>query len=168
VTLIACVDVSYDEASARAACILFHDWADLSPAREVVRTFSPVAPYEPGQFYRRELPPLLGILRELPETPGTVIVDGYVWLDAAGKPGLGAHLHAALDGRTIVIGVAKSRFEGAPAVPLVRGSSRSPLFVSAAGLSAEEAAQHIAQMSGSFRLPTLLKRVDQLSRTGNP
>jgi deoxyribonuclease V len=104
----------------------------------------------------------------LPETPGTVIVDGYVWLDAAGKPGLGAHLHAALDGRTIVIGVAKSRFEGAPAVPLVRGSSRSPLFVSAAGLSAEEAAQHIAQMSGSFRLPTLLKRVDQLSRTGNP
>jgi deoxyribonuclease V len=166
--VIACVDVFYDEANARAACVLFHDWADSSPAREVVRTFSPIAPYEPGQFYRRELPPLLGILQALPECPDIVIVDGYVWLDTAGKLGLGAHLHAALDGRTAVIGVAKSRFEGAPALPVLRGSSRSPLFVSAAGMSAEEAAMHIAEMSGAFRIPTLLKRVDQLSRTSNP
>ncbi len=162
--MIACFDVFYGHSGATAACVLFHDWPDPAPAQEVVRTFWPVAPYEPGQFYRRELPPLLGILGELPERPGIVIIDGYVWLDASGRRGLGAHLHDALGGQTAVIGVAKSPFEGAPSVALLRGTSRTALFVTAAGLSAEEASQHIAAMSGPFRIPTLLKRVDQLSR----
>ena len=45
-----------------------------------------------------------------------------------------------------------------------RGSSRRPLYVSAAGMELQEAKRHIAQMHGKFRMPALLKRADQLSR----
>jgi deoxyribonuclease V len=37
-------------------------------------------------------------------------VDGYVWLDSNGTPGLGGRLWASLDQRVCVIGVAKTRF----------------------------------------------------------
>ena len=38
-----------------------------------------------------------------------IIVDGYVALDAGGRPGLGAHLHAALGASVAVIGVQPQR-----------------------------------------------------------
>jgi deoxyribonuclease V len=38
------------------------------------------------------------------------------------------------------------------------------LFITAAGVSLERAADYIKAMHGPFRLPTLLKRVDQLCR----
>ena len=47
---------------------------------------------------------------------------------------------------------------------LRRGTSRSPLYVTAAGMEATEAARHIAEMHGPHRVPTLLKRVDRLCR----
>jgi deoxyribonuclease V len=147
--LIACVDV---------------DWAASEAETEAVAVLREVAPYQPGEFYRRELPCLLAVLARGPAVDG-VVVDGYVWL-GAGRPGLGAHLHAALGGSTIVIGVAKSRFAGATdALPVYRGASRTPLYVTAAGANPEEAARWIASMHGPHRIPSLLKRVDRLART---
>ena len=69
-------------------------------------------------------------------------------------------------GRAVpVIGVAKTRFAGATvAREVCRGMSNTPLFVTAAGLAVEAAARNIQAMHGQFRLPTLLKRVDQLCR----
>lgn len=93
-----------------------------------------------------------------------VIIDGYVWL-GAGRPGLGAHLHQALGQRTPVIGVAKRRFHGAgDAVAILRGTSQVPLFVTAVGIDVAEAAAGVQRMHGAHRIPTLLKRVDRLSR----
>ena len=63
-----------------------------------------------------------------------------------------------------MIGVAKTAFAGAPAVPVVRGDSARPLYVTAAGLDPQLAARHLAAMHGPHRLPTLLKRVDTLAR----
>ena len=64
-----------------------------------------------------------------------------------------------------VIGVAKTAFAGASlAVPLIRGQSQKPLYVSAAGLEAARAVECVGKMHGEFRLPTLLKRVDGLCR----
>jgi deoxyribonuclease V len=160
----ACLDVFYRELEATSACVLFNEWPDSKPAGEIVRRVSPITPYEPGNFYRRELPCLLDILAELPQAPELVIVDAYVWLDSVGRPGLGARLHAELGGRIPVIGVAKSHLQGAPAIPVIRGKSRSPLFVSSAGIEPREAALRIAQMDGQFRIPTLLRRVDRLCR----
>jgi deoxyribonuclease V len=150
-----------------AAGVVFHKWDDEQSAREIVVPISRVEPYQPGQFYRRELPCLLEVLRALDHKPDVTVIDGYVWLGNAGQPGLGAQLFEALGGQTAVVGVAKTQFHGATtAVPITRGNSRMPLYVTAAGIETAEAARHIQTMHGAYRMPTLLRRVDQLCRQG--
>jgi len=107
--LIACVDVDYRDTAAVAAGLWFRGWDAATAESQEVVSFAKAAEYEPGQFYRRELPCLLGVLKRHPPAD-VVIVDGYVWL-GNGVPGLGAHLHAAIGG--VVVGVAKTRFVGA-------------------------------------------------------
>jgi deoxyribonuclease V len=64
-----------------------------------------------------------------------------------------------------VVGVAKTFFHGHTGVMEVfRGESARPLFVSTAGFDLNQAASGVHAMSGPFRIPTLLKRVDALSR----
>ncbi len=68
-----------------------------------------------------------------------------------------------------MIGVAKSRFRTAThAVPVRRGSSVRPLFVTAAGVSAADAADLVRRMAGRYRLPDALRRADTLARAGPP
>ena len=57
---------------------------------------APVAAYVPGQFYRRELPCLLAVFGLVRQPLEIILIDGYVWLDAQGMPGLGGHLFDAL------------------------------------------------------------------------
>ena len=91
------------------------------------------------------------------------MVDGYVDLDPDGRPGLGAHVHAEFG--VPVIGVAKTAFESAThAAQVLRGQSARPLYVTAAGMTAADAADLVAQMAGRFRMPDALKRVDRLAR----
>ncbi len=162
--MIACIDVDYRDSHAVAACVCFEHWDDGTPVLESAIEIRDVKPYEPGQFYRRELPCILAVLQTLPTLPQIVIIDGYVWLGEQ-RHGLGAHLYDALDEQAAVIGVAKTRFVGAKPVALVtRGRSRTPQYVTAAGMDITEAARHIQTMHGSHRIPTMLKRVDQLSR----
>jgi len=164
--MIACLDVAYHGLEANAAAVLFHSWDDSIGRREIVTRIATPADYRPGQFYRRELPCLLALVALIEEPLEVLIVDGYVWLGTGNLPGLGAHLHAALGGATAVIGVAKSRFAGATAaVPVLRGGSQRPLLVTAAGLDVRVAAHYIETMHGRHRLPTLLQRADQLSRS---
>src|SRR5438132_8848488 len=100
--MFASVDVDYRERESVAACVLFHDWADEGPTAEWVERLPQPAPYEPGQFYLRELPCLLAVLGRAPAPLAAVVIDGYVWLDEAGSPGLGGRLFEALDGRVSV------------------------------------------------------------------
>jgi deoxyribonuclease V len=161
--VIAAVDVHYDDGarSARAACLVFDAWDAAVPVASYAVTVADVAPYEPGAFYRRELPCLLAVLDLVQESIEIVIVDGYVDLEL-GHPGLGRHLHAARG--SVVVGVAKTHYRDAQAVSVVRGTSRSPLYVSAAGLSSYDAAAKIRGMHGAHRIPALLQQVDALSR----
>jgi deoxyribonuclease V len=162
--MIACVDVDYREVGAVAACVCFQAWGDSTSASESVVQIRDVAPYQSGQFFRRELPSILAVLNSLPELAQVIIIDGYVWL-GVWQLGLGAHLYEALGRRAAVIGVAKTRFVRAePIEPILRGRSRCPLYVTAVGMDLAEAAGHIPAMHGPYRIPTLLKRVDQLSR----
>ncbi|MCY1081192.1 endonuclease V [Archangium lansingense] len=162
--MLACMDVDYRPELTVAACVLFRDWADAAEASHVVERGPPAEPYEPGQFYRRELPHLLKVLATLQEPLETVVIDGYVWLDEE-RPGLGAHLYEALGRRVPVIGVAKTAFHSSQlAVPVLRGQSQRPLFVTAVGVDAREAAEHVRHMHGASRIPTLLNRVDRLCR----
>ena len=162
--LLIAVDVHYGEDAVRTGCVAFHAWTSAGASHEWVdRSTATPAPYRPGSFFERELPFVLGALSRLPEPPDAVIVDGYVDLGARG-PGLGARLHDALPSRPAVIGVAKRAFKGAPSVSVVRGRSRTPLHVSAIGIDPAVAAAHVRAMHGPHRVPSLLKRADQLAR----
>ena len=151
------MDVPYlSTGGARAAAVLAERTAALPR----------VAPYRPGEFYLRELPPLRAVLEDLSEL-GLLVVDGYGDLDPSGRPGLGAHAHT--ESGIPVIGVAKSRFRTAThAVPVVRGSAVRPLFVTAAGMPGAEAAGLVRRMAGRYRLPDALRRADTLARTDPP
>jgi deoxyribonuclease V len=163
------VDVQYSEHLAAAAGVVFGDWAAPRAAQELTQLISEPAPYVPGEFWRRELPCIEALLRTSGIFPTIIVIDGYVWLDASGRPGLGAHLFAALNGAVPVIGVAKTAFLGSPhAHPVQRGTSQRPLYVTAQGIAAAEAASAIQQMHGANRIPTLLKRVDRLCRETLP
>lgn len=166
--MIACVDVDYREdqepAHAVAAGVVFDDWPASEATAEHVEKIAEIEPYVPGQLYRRELPCLLAVLQRIEHPLAIIVVDGYAFLDAEGRPGLGAHLFRALPRRIPVVGVAKSYFRGSAAIEVHRGQSHRPLYVSAVGTSAERAAEGISRMHGPHRLPTLLKRVDRLCR----
>jgi deoxyribonuclease V len=144
--------------------VLFRDWKDATPAAEVVHMHHGLAPYEPGSFYKRELPALLPLIERAITLHGVscVIVDGYV--DLGEKPGLGCHLFEALGGSMPVIGVAKTRFLSADAIEVHRGGSKNPLFVTARGIDVALAAEGVRSMAGEHRFPRLLKRVDLLAR----
>jgi deoxyribonuclease V len=95
------------------------------------------------------------------------VIDGYADLDPAGLPGLGAHAHREF--AIPVIGVAKSAFRTAThAIPVLRGISARPLFVTAAGMPRADAAELVRLMAGRFRVPDALRRADKLARISLP
>lgn len=162
--MILAADVFYKEGGgASVAGVVFSSWRDSTPLREFKVHVAEVAPYEPGAFFRRELPCLMALKAEVDRelALGFVVVDGYATL-GPDHPGLGAHLHHEIG--LPVIGVAKTAYRGAPAVQVLRGASRQPLFVTAAGVASEWAADRVREMAGPHRMPVLLRRVDQLSR----
>src|SRR5215471_8132707 len=145
--LFVAVDVHYlDDGRARAALVAARDsrFSLICGANTAVTAEG--APYQPGEFYRRELPPLRAVLPSAGRL-ALIMVDGYVDLDAAGRPGLGAHVHAEFG--VPVIGVAKTVFRTAThAVPVLRGRSSRPLYVTAAAMPIEEAAGLVRHMAG--------------------
>ncbi len=163
--MIACVDAHYRLDESVAACVGLSDWSDESIAFErVIHVPRPAEPYVPSEFYLREMQPILQLLHDV-EGVEAVVVDGYVWL-AKDRPGLGARLHEALGGTTPVVGVAKHAFRNNDrALAVLRGRSTRALYVTAIGMDESQAVACLRRMHGKFRIPTALKRVDQLTRT---
>ena len=163
--MILVTDVYYEGSDALAAGILFRDWKSDAIEKEVVKRIHYVAAYEPGAFYKRELPCILSLLESIEFSLETIVVDGCVTLGEDSKDGLGMHLYKALNKKIPVIGVAKSEFTGTPSeCRIFRGKSRNPLYVTSAGIPLEQAKELILTMHGENRFPTLLKKVDQLCR----
>lgn len=164
--MIAALDVHYGETHATTACVLFSSW-DAATAEDDFTVGTPIAAgYRPGHFFRRELPCLLSAIDKAAHTMEVIVVDGYVWL-GQDRPGLGWHLFEALQSDTAIIGVAKNAFADCDAaLPVYRGQSKKPLYITAQGIAVDAAAEHIANMHGSHRIPTLLKLADRLARSG--
>jgi deoxyribonuclease V len=171
---IACIDVGYTESESKpttaiAACVVINDWRYTSPMSEHVARVDEVQDYQPGEFYRRELPCIRAVVAELSSPPSFIVVDGYVWLDDESHPGLGAYLHQSLNETIPVIGVAKNPFKGSShATELRRGGSDRPLYITSVGIPVTQAIGNIAAMHGPHRFPSILKRVDRLSRGDQP
>lgn len=163
--LIFATDVQYTGDTALAAGIVFPGWKTDEIQRVIVKRFENVAAYEPGYFFKRELPCIMALLSEVEGELEAIIIDGCVTLGKDGKPGLGMHLYERINGSVPVIGAAKKAFIGTPkACRLLRGNSKSPLYVTSAGISLDVAKDYIAHMHGNNRIPTLIKRVDQFCR----
>jgi deoxyribonuclease V len=158
-------DVHYlASGGARAAAVVAADAAFAHLIADHVKLLAEVGPYRPGQFYLRELPPLRAVLDGMPPM-ALLVIDGYADLDPDGRPGLGAHAHA--ESAVPVIGVAKSAFRTAThAVPVLRGASARPLYVTAAGMHRRHAADLVRLMAGRYRQPDALRLADTLARTG--
>ena len=158
------VDVHYlGSGGARAAAVVATDARFSEVVAERTEVLAEVLPYRPGEFYLRELPPMRTVLSGL----SLLVVDGYADLDSGGRPCLGAHAHAEFG--VPVIGVAKSAFRTAThAVPVLRGTSVRPLFVTAAGMPRDEAVDLVRHMAGQHRLPDAIRRADTLARAGLP
>ena len=163
--MILATDVQYDETNNRAlaAGVVFKEWGIQHPEQEYTCPVQGILPYEPGSFYKRELPCLLALRALVLEPLDIIIVDGYVDL-APDHPGLGRHLYNALGRRIAVVGVAKTHFEGSAGIHVLRGGSKSPIYVTAAGMDIRFAAYCVLGMHGPYRIPTLLKRADTLAR----
>jgi deoxyribonuclease V len=161
------VDVHYPgSGGARAAAVVAADARFCEIVAERTEDAAEVLPYRPGEFYLRELPPIRAVLSGLSGLC-LLMVDGYADLDPGGRPGLGAHAHAEFG--IPVIGVAKTAFRTAThAVPVLRGTSARPLFVTAAGMPRGEAAELVRHMAGQHRLPDAIRRADTLAHTSLP
>ena len=78
----------------------------------------------------------------------------------AGLPGLG---------EDVPVGDVRPGARGAThAVPVLRGTSARPLYVTAAGMARADAADLVRHMAGRHRLPDALRRADTLARRGLP
>ena len=165
------LDVYYGPTWARGACVGFEHGTDDQPAFVLVEDFAGApGEYEPGLFKKRELPyleALVAAARGRVSDIAAILVDAYVWLEA-GRAGLGGALWDTL-GRTVpIIGVAKTRYLGAPAIAIVRGASHSALYITAAGIDPTAAAELVRTMHGPHRIPTMLRHADRASRSAPP
>jgi len=161
------IDVHYKTAYAKAVGVLFN-WEDELPQRIIIDTVNDVADYEPGQFYKRELPCILQLLQQANlNTLEAIIVDGHVYIDNNKAYGLGGHLWEDLGQKIPVIGIAKKAFHNTEQVstPVYRGQSQNPLYVSCIGISVQEALAKVQLLHGDYRMPTILKVLDQHTKT---
>ena len=161
--MILAFDTYYFDNKARTICISFNSWTDKNPLNIYSEITEGISKYEPGSFYKRELPCILSLLNKINlNEPELIIVDSYVLLDDSGKLGLGGHLFEKLNKNIPIIGVAKSGFHSnkVNSKALVRGNSKKPVYISALGIELSKAFDLIQSMHGKYRIPTLLKILD--------
>jgi len=160
-------DTYYVDDIAKTVCVGFKNWQAVN-SDIVYEESLPVAnDYQSGEFYKRELPCIMSLIGQIPLMDDDVlVVDGYVTLGADGRLGLGGHLYKSLDERYAVVGVAKNEFAAQDDARrmVLRGNSQKPLFVTTLGIGVDEVATYIQTMQGDYRIPTLLKLLDQRTR----
>lgn len=165
--MILAFDTYYFEDKAKTVCISFNSWAEEKSVGVYSEIVDKVEDYTPGEFYKRELPCILSLIKRIDcSKVEAIIIDGFVFLDDHQKLGLGGYLYKELYSKIPVIGVAKTSFSTIKKLrnDLYRGDSKRPLYITSIGISIEDAAKCIKNMSGAYRIPTLLKELDRLTK----
>lgn len=166
--MILAIDVYYTNNQAKSVCIAFNDWTDEVQTQTYIKEIEGIEEYIPGQFYKRELPCILAVLEgiDLAQVEA-IVVDGFVILDDEGKYGLGGYLYESLDQNIPIVGVAKRGFHQNEqnVKKVLRGESLNPLFITSIGMDLEVAAQRVKNMHGDYRFPSLLKILDQVTKS---
>lgn len=163
--LILDVQYSSDSLLASVAGILFDNHKDCKIDYLFKKIISgPFEPYEPGFFYKRELPPLLNLIQDIKNCNidfDIVVIDGFVKF-SDDKKALGWFLHEKIN--KPIIGIAKTNFLDSNSLKIFRGESKNPLYVTNISISDEDTFHFVKEMHGEFRLPTLVKEVDKICR----
>ena len=164
--MIIAIDVHYRKL-AKTVAISFKDWEseEIIDIKKSLTSYS--SEYISGEFYKRELPCIEEILNQFSKSEiELIIIDGYVTLNEVGKFGLGAYLFEKLNSKIPIIGVAKKKFSEASnnQIKITRGTSKNPLFITSIGIDLKKSAYLIKNMKGQYRIPDLLKLVDQKSK----
>lgn len=145
----------------------FENWTDKEATLELNEDLEVPDEYVSGEFYKRELPCIMSILTQIKlQKEDIIVVDGFVVLDDGGKLGLGGHLYEELNRQVPIIGVAKSNFATLDALKreVLRGDSKRPLYITSLGINLDKAAQYIQNMYGEYRIPDILKKLDQKTK----
>lgn len=165
--MILAFDTYYFDNKAKTVCLEFENWNEDKNFKVHTEIIDNVSEYIPGEFYKRELPCIISLLNQMNlKNIEAIIVDGFVYLDDDKKHGLGGHLYEKLNKEVPIIGVAKTNFASIEKdkKALVRGESAKPLYITSIGIDLEEAFQKVETMAGEFRMPTLLKELDRLTK----
>lgn len=165
--LIYAFDTYYKKNQAKTVCLSFKEWADQVETNVLVEEIKVSSDYTSGAFFKRELPCILSLLSKIQLQFGDIIIiDGYVTLDDKGKLGLGGILYNELGNKFPVVGIAKNKFASTDQNRrlVYRGSSKNPLYVTATGISTDMVSEYVKNMHGAFRIPALLKKLDQFTR----
>lgn len=160
------LDVHYKENFAQIVAIIF-DWFDEQPQKVFIDKVDVVNDYIPGEFYKRELPCLLKAIKNIDLSEiGAIIIDGHVYVEES-KFGLGGKLYESLNKKVPVIGIAKNSFHKNKNTveEVFRGKSKNPLYVSTIGIDLIIVVEKIKEMKGEYRIPTILKKLDMLSKS---
>lgn len=165
--MILAFDTYYFDGKAKTVCLEFTEWNQSENFKVHTEIIDNVEEYIPGEFYKRELPCILSLLNKIDLTNlEVIIVDGFVYLDDEKKYGLGGHLYEKLNKEIPIIGVAKTNFASIEKdkKSLVRGESAKPLYITAIGIELEDAFKKVESMAGEYRMPTLLREMDRLTK----
>lgn len=168
--MILAFDTYYFGGKAKTVCLQFAEWTDSDPMVIFSETIPDASEYIPGEFYKRELPCIMSLLKQIDlSSVDIIIVDGFVVLDDEGKFGLGGYLYQELECKIPVIGVAKNDFLKLidNKVAVYRGESIKALYITSIGIDKIAAAKYIMSMHGIYRMPTILKLLDTLTKEIN-
>ena len=165
--MILAFDTYYFDGKAKTVCLEFQEWNQSTDFKIHTEIIDNVSEYIPGEFYKRELPCILSLLDKIDlKKVEAIVVDGFVYLDDEKKYGLGGYLYEKLNQEIPIIGVAKTNFASIEKDKrsLFRGDSQKPLYVTAIGIELDDAFRKVESMAGEFRMPTLLKEMDRLTK----
>lgn len=165
--MILAFDTYYYDNKAKTVALLFKNWEDAHEQNVYSEILENVEEYTSGEFYKRELPCILSLINKINLSEiDFIIIDGFVYLNDDFKKGLGAYLYESLQRKIPIIGVAKTDFISLQKNKrlLFRGESKNPLYITAIGIDLDTATSKIHMMLGEYRIPTLLKRLDMLTK----
>lgn len=165
--MILAFDTYYFDQKAKTICLEFAEWNEDKNFKVHSEIIDNVEEYIPGEFYKRELPCILSLLKQIDlSTIDVIVVDGFVYLNDENKYGLGGYLYEKLNKQIPIIGVAKTNFASIEKnkKALFRGDSKKPLYITSIGIDLDEAYKKVESMAGEYRFPTLLKELDRLSK----
>ncbi len=165
--MILAFDTYYFDQKAKTICLEFAEWNEDKNFKIHSEIIDNVEEYIPGEFYKRELPCILSLLKQIDlSTIDIIVVDGFVYLNDENKYGLGGYLYEKLNKEIPIIGVAKTNFASIEKnkKALYRGDSKKPLYITSIGIDLDEAYKKVESMAGEFRFPTLLKELDRLTK----